>query len=243
MSVAQPRLDPRPAESRTAETRRRIIDTSLRLFAEHGFKGVSVRDISAAAGVNLAAVSYHFGSKQGLYETIFETTLEEDEGSFADQVARLTSLLDRAGGDRSLLAAAGEILAYGLVERIAACEHGQWFSVLLARELALPGELFERLYRRRAEPMLGLLARLVAAARGLPADSPAVCLAANLIHGQVLNLVFARPILWRQMGWEGDYTPERIAVLARALADLISQAVGLDAVEPRDLWPAEEAPQ
>jgi TetR/AcrR family transcriptional regulator, regulator of cefoperazone and chloramphenicol sensitivity len=228
MSLAQHTLDPRPADNRTAETRRRIIETSLRLFAEHGFKGVSVRDISAAADVNVAAVSYHFGSKRGLYDTIFQTVLAEDEGRFEEQMSNLTTLLDRAGDDRTLLAAAVEVLAAGLVTRIAAYEHGQWFSVLLARELALPGDLFEMLYRRRAVPMLGLLARLVGAARGLPATSQSVRLTANLVHGQVLNLVFARPILWRQLGWDGGYTPERVAVLARSLADLIGRAVGLD---------------
>jgi len=250
MPLAQRQVAPRSADPRPAETRRRIIDTSLRLFAEHGFKGVSVRDISTAAGVNVAAVSYHFGSKRGLYDTIFETVLEEDEGRFTEQMSNLTTLLDRAGDDRALLAAAVEVLAAGLVTRIAAYEHGLWFSVLLARELALPGDLFELLYRRRAEPMLGLLARLVGAVRGLPATSQSARLTANLLHGQVLNLVFARPILWRQMDWEGGYTPERIAVLARALEDLIGRAVGLD---PRGgesghgttggLWLEEETPR
>jgi AcrR family transcriptional regulator len=42
------------------------------LFAEHGFNGVSVRAITAAAGVNLAAVSYYFGSKEGLVAAIYE---------------------------------------------------------------------------------------------------------------------------------------------------------------------------
>lgn len=250
MPLTQRHAAPRSADPRPAETRRRIIDTSLRLFAEHGFKGVSVRDISTAAGVNVAAISYHFGSKRGLYDTIFETVLQEDEGRFTEQMSTVATLLDRAGSDRALLAAAVEVLAAGLVSRIAAYEHGLWFSVLLARELALPGDLFERLYQCRAEPLLGLLARLVGAVQGLSAASQSVRLTANLLHGQVLNLVFARPILWRQMGWEGGYTPERVAVLARTLADLIARAVGLDPLAPAPgheaaggLWPTEEAPR
>lgn len=59
-------LPTRPLDPRTTETRQRIIETSLRLFAEHGRKGVSVRHISAAAKVKIAAVSYHFGSKRSL---------------------------------------------------------------------------------------------------------------------------------------------------------------------------------
>lgn len=220
-------LPARPADPRTAETRQRILDTSLGLFAEHGFKGVSVRDISAAAGVNIAAISYHFGSKQGLYHTIFETVLDEDEGRFAEQLANVARLLGRAGGDPALLAAAVEILAAGMVGRIATFEHAHWFSVLLARELALPGELFELLYRRRAEPVLGAMTRVVAAARGVTAEDPAARLSANLLYGQIGNLVFSRPLLWRQLGWD-RYTPGRVDLLTRTITELICRALGLD---------------
>ena len=53
-------------------TRDRIIDTAKTLFAEKGFYGVSVRDITGSAGVNTSMISYYFGGKDGLYETIFE---------------------------------------------------------------------------------------------------------------------------------------------------------------------------
>jgi AcrR family transcriptional regulator len=53
------------------DTRERIFLAAERLFAERGFDGVSVRDIVQAAGVNLAAVSYHFGSKSELLLAVF----------------------------------------------------------------------------------------------------------------------------------------------------------------------------
>ncbi|MCB1077775.1 MAG: efflux transporter outer membrane subunit, partial [Verrucomicrobiae bacterium] len=48
------------------ETRDRILDAAENLFADHGFSKVSLRQITAEAGVNLAAVNYHFGSKDAL---------------------------------------------------------------------------------------------------------------------------------------------------------------------------------
>ena len=48
-----------------------MLNTAERLFALHGFGCVSVRDITAAAGVNLASVNYHFGSKDALLFEIF----------------------------------------------------------------------------------------------------------------------------------------------------------------------------
>lgn len=53
------------------ETRARLLDTAEALFAEHGFNGVSMRTITSAAGVNLAAAHYHFHSKEGLYRAVF----------------------------------------------------------------------------------------------------------------------------------------------------------------------------
>ena len=221
-------LSSRTLDPRTGETRQRIIETALRLFAEHGFRGVSVRDLSAAAQVNVAAVNYHFGSKQGLYRTIFETVLDEDEGCFAAQLERVATLLGRAGADPSLLRAAVEVLARGLVGRLSAFEHLRWFSVLVARELAFPGELFDLLYQRRAEPVLRLLAQVVGTAWGLAPTCEAVRLTANVLHGQMASLVFARPILGRQLGWDHD-TPQRLDQLTSTITDLICRAIGLDA--------------
>ena len=55
----------------TQETRDRILDAAESLFADNGFRAVSLRQITTEAGVNLAAVNYHFGGKDGLiYEVL-----------------------------------------------------------------------------------------------------------------------------------------------------------------------------
>src|SRR3974377_1883239 len=54
-------------------TRAFILDAAERLYAERGFSDVTLRDIVAAAGVNLAAVNYHFGSKDELIAELFVT--------------------------------------------------------------------------------------------------------------------------------------------------------------------------
>ncbi len=51
-------------------TKERILETTERLLAEHGFEAVTLRDITTAAEVNVAAVNYHFGSKEKLFEEI-----------------------------------------------------------------------------------------------------------------------------------------------------------------------------
>lgn len=58
------------------ETRTRILDAAEELFMLHGFEGTSMRLLTAKAGVNLAAVNYHFGSKDALIEAVFRRRLD-----------------------------------------------------------------------------------------------------------------------------------------------------------------------
>src|ERR1700744_3128912 len=60
-----------------AATKAQVLAAAERLFALHGFQNVSVRDITAEAGVNLASVNYHFGSKDALLFEIFRRRTAE----------------------------------------------------------------------------------------------------------------------------------------------------------------------
>jgi AcrR family transcriptional regulator len=54
----------------TSETKEQILTVAERLFAEHGFTGTTLRNVVSEAGVNLAAVNYHFGSKEELFREV-----------------------------------------------------------------------------------------------------------------------------------------------------------------------------
>ncbi|HCF0126194.1 TPA: transcriptional regulator PsrA, partial [Pseudomonas aeruginosa] len=58
-----------------SETVERILDAAEQLFAEKGFAETSLRLITSKAGVNLAAVNYHFGSKKALIQAVFSRFL------------------------------------------------------------------------------------------------------------------------------------------------------------------------
>ena len=61
-------------------TKQRILDSAEALFARHGFAGASLRQVTASANVNLAAVNYHFGSKENLINEVFRRRLDELNG-------------------------------------------------------------------------------------------------------------------------------------------------------------------
>ena len=62
----------RPKSRSSEETRERILNEAERLFAERGYDGTSVRNVAAAAGLQLQAIGYHFGPKENLFETVVE---------------------------------------------------------------------------------------------------------------------------------------------------------------------------
>jgi AcrR family transcriptional regulator len=81
----------------TDQTRSAILTAAERLYADRGFADVTLRDIVAEAGVNLAAVNYHFGSKDELIAELFVTR------SLATNRERLNQLkaAEAAGGGRA----------------------------------------------------------------------------------------------------------------------------------------------
>ena len=60
-----------PADNAGQQVRNRLLDTGERLFCEKGFDATNVRDLTAAAKCNVAAVNYHFGGKDKLYLEVF----------------------------------------------------------------------------------------------------------------------------------------------------------------------------
>jgi AcrR family transcriptional regulator len=99
MTQTRAETPPKPA------TRERLLDTAERLFAERGFAGTSVRDITDEAGANLGAVNYYFQSKENLYAQVFRRRSSSQGelmlGAFRNPKA------SRAGGLESLLVAFG----------------------------------------------------------------------------------------------------------------------------------------
>jgi AcrR family transcriptional regulator len=120
------------------ETRTRILDAAEELFMQQGFGGTSMRLLTAKAGVNLAAVNYHFGSKDALIEAVFRRRLDPMN---AARIAALDALEAPAGGrplapEAIIRAFIGESLR--LVED--AKGGGRNFSRLLGRTYTEPSK-------------------------------------------------------------------------------------------------------
>ena len=75
------------------DVRNRLLDVAEKLFSERGFANTSVRDITAKANCNVAAVNYHFGSKDKLYIEMFRRHMEK---VFAKHKANIEKVMSSA---------------------------------------------------------------------------------------------------------------------------------------------------
>lgn len=83
-----------PSKSASDKTRARIIRAAERLFAEKGFRAMTLRDVTREARVNLAAVNYHFGSKINLMRAVIERRFEPIN---AERLRRLDAAIAERG--------------------------------------------------------------------------------------------------------------------------------------------------
>lgn len=142
---------------RAALVRQELLAAGLRIFAEKGYAAASTREICEAAGVNAAAIHYHFGDKEGLYRAVLEQPIVELAARFAG--------FDAPGLELE------EALRRFLGVFLPGAEQGE--TVLLAtrlhlREMVEPTAAFRELIERSVRPHHEALVRLLARHVGAP---------------------------------------------------------------------------
>jgi AcrR family transcriptional regulator len=135
--------------ARSADTRARILDAAEVLFAEIGFEQASMRELTKSAKVNLAAINYHFGSKEGLIVAVFTRRL----GPVNQERLALLETAERRGKVRV------EELLEAYVGPVLRLMHdqsrgGETFMRLLGRSLYEPGAHLSHFFRVEIEPVL-----------------------------------------------------------------------------------------
>ena len=106
-----------------------VLLAAERLFAQHGYHAVSIRQIAQSAGVPLALVGYYFGPKHELFHAIFEHW----QGTAKARLERLDAVLEAPGSERSLDHVVEAFVRPVLAQR--ASEEGEYYAQLVAREL------------------------------------------------------------------------------------------------------------
>lgn len=177
---------PRSVRSDGAETRLHILQVAGQLFAEKGFERTTSREICSAAGTNLAAVNYHFGSRDGLYEAV----LVEAHG----QIVGLDDLESIARSGVTPEAKLRKLIA--LVVRRSSAIDLPWGLRVLVREFMSPSTHVNTLLKQAVLPKLRVARAMIAEFLGVPDEHPLVQRAIAFVVLPCIMLVVApRPVL------------------------------------------------
>lgn len=141
------------ADVASADTKTRILDAAELLFMEHGFEATSLRQLTSAAGVNLAAVNYHFGSKEELFQAVLTRRLDPMNQERID-------LLDKVERDAGNKPATCEKILFAMLIpalRLARDEKrgGKHFLKVLGRAYADPAPFIRHFLSEQYAGMIG----------------------------------------------------------------------------------------
>jgi AcrR family transcriptional regulator len=204
------------AYKRGEDTRHRILETALQAFALDGYEGVSTRRITELAAVNLPAIQYYFGSKEGLYRAVIGHIVRQIEESMAPIAERVkTALAEGDPSRRELLTLLCELLE-AFVALVVGGDHLESRRLLFARaeieRTAALGALHDSGMREVVEPCMALVGRLL----DRPMRDEVTVLRTLALLGQITTLCnnWAR----RALGWS-DFSAERVCVIQRMIRD------------------------
>jgi TetR/AcrR family transcriptional regulator, regulator of cefoperazone and chloramphenicol sensitivity len=207
-------------------TEARILEAAGHVFSETGFQAAKVRDICARAGVNLAAVNYHFGDKLGLYNEVLRYA------ACAAGAAVFPPIPEGPEPESRLRA-----FVLRLLQQMYGEDRPAWPVRLMTHELAQPTPAFDGVVEQIMRPKHDAVRALIAGVIHRSPDDRQTRLCAQSIMGQIIVYAHGREVL-KRLWPELQFTPETLDEIAGHIASfsyaaLLSFAARNAAAKPK----------
>lgn len=175
-------------DEESGNTEQRLLEAAGEVFAEHGYRAATVRQICEKAGANVAAVNYYFGDKEKLYRAVLRSVPDAYMEKYPPRF-----------GLRPEATAAEQLRAYvqSLLRRIFDAGRPGWHAKIIAREMVEPTRALDSLLEEVARPLHRELAAIVRQLLGPAATDDDVRLCSLSIIGQCVYYHHARTVLAR----------------------------------------------
>ncbi len=170
----------------TESTTHKLLTAACEVFAENGFKNTTVREICGRADVNVAAVNYHFGSKEKLYEAVWEYSNRMAVQKRMDEF----DLAKDASPEKRL-----RLFVRSLLDNILNQDRPEWDFRIVAHEMIEPTGVFDKIIDRMIRPSFLFLRDLVQEILGEGLAEERVKRCSLSIVGQCLYYRFANPVV------------------------------------------------
>ncbi len=204
-------MKPRKRRRRAAAsepTRDKLLDVAGRIFADRGYRSATIREISVAAGANIAAVNYHFGDKLGLYAEVVHQSMRMAE------LDAMQHALDQIATPEEILRSVIQVRLRGICRR----DRPDWYVHILMHEMAQPTPALQQMIRKVGRPLFERMLGLIGGMIGLPPSHEKTRLCTISVMGQILVYVFSLPLLtgvWPEL----KMTPAQVDRIASHIAD------------------------
>jgi len=202
---------PRPSEQRPNDaatprgdqTRQRLLQAAVDIFGRQSFDSTTTRHLADAAGVNLSAIPYYFGGKQGLYLAVAEEIARRLHQRLQPLVDETREMLAQTPppNREQVLAQLRRFIETFSRTLVGDSVRPAQISFIVHEQLK-PTDAFDLIYRQAMHPVHGTLGLLIARLLDLPAEEDSVILHTHAIIGQTLGFVMTRSTLLRRLGRE-----------------------------------------
>nr|WP_282553569.1 transcriptional regulator CecR [Providencia sneebia] len=190
-----------PSTHRGENAREQLLLAAADVYGELGLNGATTRKIAQVSGQNIAAISYYFGSKEGLYLAVAQLIADTVKTYFNEQIIEIDDYIKQSSPDPEE--------AMTLLHKILVC-YNQFqlekknlsFSRILAREQLNPTEAYTLIHEQALGPIYTKLNRLIAIYIGSDPNNLTTLIHTHAILGETLSFRIARETLLRQTGWK-----------------------------------------
>lgn len=213
-----------PIDARAEETRKRLIEAGIELFGRDGFDAVTTRQLAEVAGVNQAAIPYHFAGKEGVYQAVAAFIAASGAAQLAPVLAAAQTTLE-GRPDADLLAATLLQVTLALARTALDPLHRGIWMVLHSREQFRQSAAFDSVYRQFVDPVYQLLEQLIGRLLREPAGAADVTRLAHAYLGQLIGFTFARPGLKRRLGLQGEDNVDDIDTILASIERFSRMAI------------------
>ena len=177
-----------PSDPAQVATRTQILEAAGEVFASVGFRDATVREICHRAGVNIAAVNYHFGDKENLYTEV----LRYSQAKSIEKYPPLLNVGPAASPEEKLRA-----FIHSLLLRVFEKGSIAWHGKIMSREMVDPTGALDAIIEEKIRPMAEQLRIIVAEILQRPASDEVVRLCGFSIVSQCVFYHHCRPVLMR----------------------------------------------
>ena len=188
------------------DTKGRLVEAGLKLFGLHGMEATTTRSLAQEAGVNLAAIPYHFGGKQGLYHAVLEHIVSMKARELGPRLEEADRACAEPGAGRAELLQGLRELIRSLVTSMLESPESRLCAQIMLQEQIAPTAGFNILHEGFLLRVHATLRCLLGRLLRLPDDSLELNLHTLAIMGQMFIFRVGMPSLLALVG--GERLPE-----------------------------------